>query len=62
MTLITKRASLHQVLGSPLYRGATIAMFLSGVGTSAAAPQILLFLVSELARRQGDAAWCPASI
>jgi MFS transporter, SET family, sugar efflux transporter len=37
-----------QVLSSPLYRGATIAMFLSGLGTSAAAPQIVLFLVKEL--------------
>lgn len=40
--------ALSRVLASPLYRGATIAMFLSGVGTSAAAPQIVLFLVREL--------------
>ena len=33
---------------SPLYRGATIALFLSGVGASAAAPQITLFLVNDL--------------
>ncbi|MGC4942275.1 MFS transporter [Kribbella sp. DT2] len=33
---------------SPLYRGATVALFLSGLGTSAAAPQITLFLVDEL--------------
>jgi hypothetical protein len=32
----------------PLYRGATMAMFLSGLGVSAAAPQIVLFLVKEL--------------
>src|SRR5258708_12719316 len=36
------------VLSSPLYRGATIAMFLSGLGASAAAPQIVLFLVKVL--------------
>ena len=41
-------SSVHVVLGSPLYRGATIAMFLSGVGMSAAAPQIASFLVNEL--------------
>ena len=33
---------------SPLYRGATAALFLSGLGTSAAAPQITLFLVDDL--------------
>ena len=36
------------VLASPLYRGATIALFLSGLGMSAAAPQIALFLVNDL--------------
>jgi MFS transporter, SET family, sugar efflux transporter len=40
--------AFKQVLSSPLYRGATIAMFLSGLGVSAAAPQIVLFLVKEL--------------
>ena len=30
------------------YRGATVALFLSGLGTSAAAPQITLFLVNDL--------------
>jgi SET family sugar efflux transporter-like MFS transporter len=40
--------TFKQVLSSPLYRGATIAMFLSGLGASAAAPQIVLFLVKEL--------------
>jgi SET family sugar efflux transporter-like MFS transporter len=35
-------------LASPLYRGATVALFLSGLGTSAAAPQITLFLVNDL--------------
>jgi MFS transporter, SET family, sugar efflux transporter len=41
-------STLRQVLASPLYRGATLAMFLAGVGTSCAAPQIVLFLVKEL--------------
>ena len=36
------------VWASPLYRGATAALFLSGLGTSAAAPQITLFLVNDL--------------
>src|SRR5271165_7452845 len=40
--------TFKQVLSSPLYRGAAIAMFLSGLGASAAAPQIVLFLVKEL--------------
>jgi SET family sugar efflux transporter-like MFS transporter len=39
---------VRQVLSSPLYRGATLAMFLSGIGVSSAAPQIVLFLVKEL--------------
>ena len=43
-----KRSAVRTVRGSPLYRGATIALFLSGVGTSAAAPQITLFLVDDL--------------
>ncbi|GAA1378204.1 sugar efflux transporter [Catellatospora chokoriensis] len=33
---------------SPLYRGAAVAMFLSGLGFSAAAPQIASFLVHDL--------------
>lgn len=36
------------VLASPLLRGATIAMFLSGLGMAAVAPQIAMFLVNEL--------------
>ncbi len=40
--------ALYQVAASKLFLGATIAMFLSGLGTSAAAPQIVLFLVKEL--------------
>jgi MFS transporter, SET family, sugar efflux transporter len=39
---------VRTVWTSPLYRGATIALFLSGLGTSAAAPQITLFLVNDL--------------
>ncbi|HEX4289478.1 MAG TPA: MFS transporter [Trebonia sp.] len=39
---------MRAVLASPLYRGATIALFLSGLGMSAAAPQIALFLVNDL--------------
>jgi SET family sugar efflux transporter-like MFS transporter len=39
---------LRLVVSSPLYRGATIALFLSGLGFSAAAPQIASFLVKEL--------------
>jgi MFS transporter, SET family, sugar efflux transporter len=42
------RSALRLTLSSPLYRGATIAMFLSGLGFSAAAPQIALFLVNDL--------------
>ena len=41
-------SALQQVLSSPLYRGSTIALFLAGVGASAAAPQIVLYLVKEL--------------
>jgi SET family sugar efflux transporter-like MFS transporter len=41
-------SSLRTVLASPLYRGATIALFASGFGTSIATPQIARFLVEEL--------------
>jgi SET family sugar efflux transporter-like MFS transporter len=41
-------SAIRAVWGSPLYRGATVALFLSGLGTSAAAPQITLFLVDYL--------------
>lgn len=41
-------SALGQVFGSRLYLGATIAMLLSGIGTSAAAPQIVLYLAREL--------------
>ena len=41
-------SAARSVCASPLYRGATVALFLSGLGTSAAAPQITLFLVNDL--------------
>lgn len=40
--------AVRLVLSSPIYRGSTIAMFLSGLGFSAAAPQIASFLMNEL--------------
>ncbi|MFM0289166.1 MFS transporter [Paraburkholderia megapolitana] len=43
-----RSSALRQVAASRFFLGATIAMFLSGLGTSAAAPQIVLFLVKEL--------------
>jgi SET family sugar efflux transporter-like MFS transporter len=42
------RSAVRLTLSSPLFAGATIAMFLSGLGFSAAAPQIALFLVNDL--------------
>ena len=44
----TVPSAARSVWTSPLYRGATLALFLSGLGTSAAAPQITLFLVDDL--------------
>ncbi len=44
----TAPSAARTVWTSPLYRGATLALFLSGLGTSAAAPQITLFLVNDL--------------
>jgi SET family sugar efflux transporter-like MFS transporter len=41
-------SALRTVWNSPLYRSATAALFLSGLGISAAAPQITLFLVDDL--------------
>ena len=41
-------SAARSVWASPLYRGATVALFLSGLGTSAAAPQITLFLINDL--------------
>lgn len=48
MGVVDQEPSLRLVAASPLYRGATIALFLSGLGASAAAPQIAMFLVDEL--------------
>lgn len=50
MTVPVTRApsTLRVVLSTPLYRGATLALFLSGLGFSAAAPQIARFLVDDL--------------
>ena len=41
-------SALRVTFASPLYRGVTVALFLSGLGMSAAAPQIALFLVNDL--------------
>ena len=40
--------AIRLTLRSPLFRGATLALFLSGLATSAAAPLIASFLVTEL--------------
>ena len=47
-TRTTKTSTIHVVLSHPLYRASTIALFLSGLGMSAAAPLIASFLVTEL--------------
>ena len=44
----TTPSAARSVWASPLYRGATVTLFLSGLGASAAAPQITLFLVNDL--------------
>ena len=41
-------STLQVILKNPLYRGATIGLFLSGIGGAAATPQIASFLVNEL--------------
>lgn len=43
-----ERSALGATLAHPLHRGAAMAMLLSGIGTSAAAPQTATFLVTEL--------------
>ncbi|HWO65855.1 MAG TPA: MFS transporter [Umezawaea sp.] len=43
-----RASALRLTLASPLYRGAAVALFLSGLGISAAAPQIASFLVHDL--------------
>jgi MFS transporter, SET family, sugar efflux transporter len=41
-------SALQETFRTPLYRGAALALFFSGLGYSAAAPQIALFLVNDL--------------
>jgi MFS transporter, SET family, sugar efflux transporter len=41
-------SALRETFRTPLYRGAALALFFSGLGYSAAAPQIALFLVNDL--------------
>ncbi|HEY3685780.1 MAG TPA: MFS transporter [Streptosporangiaceae bacterium] len=41
-------SAIRVVLASPLYGGATVALFLAGLGQSAAAPQIAQFLTRDL--------------
>ncbi|MFD4636165.1 MFS transporter [Lentzea sp. NPDC058436] len=43
-----RTSALRLTVASPLYRGAAVALFLSGLGFSAAAPQIASFLVNDL--------------
>ncbi|MFT2817151.1 MFS transporter [Leifsonia sp. A12D58] len=43
-----KPSAIRVVLAHPLYRASTLALFLSGLGVSAAAPLIASFLVTEL--------------
>jgi SET family sugar efflux transporter-like MFS transporter len=47
-TLTERPSAIRATLQSPLYRGGALALFFSGLGTSAAAPQITLFLINEL--------------
>lgn len=47
-TQTRRETALRMTVTTPLYRGATVAMFLSGLGFSAAAPQIASFLVNDL--------------
>jgi SET family sugar efflux transporter-like MFS transporter len=43
-----RASAIRATFSSPLYGAGVIALFLSGIGTSAAAPQITLFLVNDL--------------
>ncbi|SNR99895.1 MFS transporter, SET family, sugar efflux transporter [Streptosporangium subroseum] len=45
---LVRTSALRLTFASPLYRGATISVFLSALGFSAAAPQIASFLVKDL--------------
>lgn len=44
----SSQSTLQQVWANPLYRGATIALFLSGLGASSATPYIASYLVNDL--------------
>ena len=44
----SQSTALQLILRTPLYRGIALAMLISGLGYSAAAPQIASFLVNEL--------------
>ncbi|MFC7245539.1 hypothetical protein ACFQO7_23945 [Catellatospora aurea] len=46
--LAARSSALRLTWASPLYRGAAVAMLLSGLGFSAAAPQIASLLVHDL--------------
>ncbi|MFD8110037.1 MFS transporter [Streptomyces microflavus] len=48
-------STLRVLMSNPLYRGVTVAEFLSALGVSAAAPQIASFLVKELDASLGAA-------
>ena len=45
---VARSSALKRTLRTPFYRAAALAMFLSGLGFSAAAPQIASFLVNDL--------------
>jgi SET family sugar efflux transporter-like MFS transporter len=47
-TADVRTSAVRLVLAHPLYRASTLALFLSGLGISAAAPLIASFLVTEL--------------
>jgi len=47
-TRVVRASAIRATLRTPLYRGGVVALFLSGLGTSAAAPQITLFLITDL--------------
>jgi SET family sugar efflux transporter-like MFS transporter len=48
VTAGTQTSAIRLVLAHPLYRASTLALFVSGLGVSAAAPLIASFLVTEL--------------
>jgi SET family sugar efflux transporter-like MFS transporter len=48
LTTAERPSAIRATIRSPLYRGGVLALFLSGLGYSAAAPQITLFLINDL--------------